>query len=609
MCGIVGYVGKREAVGVLFDGLKRLEYRGYDSAGLAVDGGGKLIVCKSAGKLQRLALLLDQLKTGARFGIGHTRWATHGQPTTENAHPHLDCADRLAVVHNGIIENYHELKLRLVEEGHIFRSETDTETIVHLIERYYQGDNLKQAVVQALAQLQGSFAIAVMSASEPGRICAARRFSPLVVGLGEGEYYLASDTPAILAHTRDEILIDNGELVEMTADGVEVTDLTSGQRIDKPLAKITWSAEQAEKCGYAHYMLKEIYEQPSAVRETLLGRVSYLEDGPGAMGITDLDVRKIDTVQIVACGTSYHAGLAGKYLIEALAGIPVELELASEYRYRAVLYDRRTLLVAISQSGETADTLAAVEKARARGCPVLSICNVPGSNLTRLSDSCIYTKAGPEIGVASTKAFTTQLTALLLFALHCGEMRGQLAQKEMAALITALTRLPADIERTLQCEAAVEELARRYHQAATFLYLGRWLSYPVALEGALKMKEISYINALGLAAGEMKHGPIALIEQGMPVVVLAARNHVYEKVLSNIEEVRARGGDVIAIADADDAKIAQHVRHSVMLPHTHPMLTPVLQTVPLQLLAYHIALLRGCDVDQPRNLAKSVTVE
>jgi glutamine---fructose-6-phosphate transaminase (isomerizing) len=609
MCGIVGYVGKRNAVPILLEGLRRLEYRGYDSAGLIFDGNGELTLRKAEGKLNRLEQILRDLSQHSSFGIGHTRWATHGRPSTENAHPHMDCTDTLAVVHNGIIENYRELKAELIADGHKFKSETDTEVIVHLIEKFYVDKNLKQAVISALERLEGSFAIGVVCADIPGRIIGARRFSPLVVGVGTDEYFLASDTPAILAHTRDEIIINDDELVEISTDGIKVFDLRSGNRVEKPVEKITWSAEQVEKNGYDHYMLKEIYEQPAAIRETLLGRISNSEGSIGTIGITKIDIRKIDSIHIVACGTSYHAGLAAKYMIESLAGIPVEVELASEYRYRTVICNKKTLVVPISQSGETADTLAAVEHARTKGSSVLAICNVVGSNLTRVADDCIFTKAGPEIGVASTKAFTSQLVALFLLALHCGQVRKQIEPTELAELIGALIRLPGDLERALQCDPKVQVLAKQYKDVSTFLYLGRWISYPVALEGALKLKEISYINAQGYAAGEMKHGPIALIEKGVPVLVLASRNHVYGKVASNIEEVRARGGDVIAITDEGDKKIVNEVTHAVALPRTHPMLVPVLQTIPLQLLAYYIAVLRGCDVDRPRNLAKSVTVE
>ncbi|MEW6730719.1 MAG: glutamine--fructose-6-phosphate transaminase (isomerizing) [Acidobacteriota bacterium] len=604
MCGIVGYIGKRDAVTVLLDGLKRLEYRGYDSAGLAVGVNGELVFHKSEGKLGRLENLLRERGFYTNYGIGHTRWATHGRPSTENAHPHTDCKGTIAVVHNGIIENYLELKRSLIAEGHRFQSETDTETIVHLIEKYLVGD-LRGAVCAAVAQLQGSFAIAVVSKYAPGRIIAARRFSPLVVGLGKGEYLIASDIPAILPHTRDEIFIEDDELVELSADGVEITNLSTGKPVKKQIERISWSAGQVEKSGYDHFMLKEIHEQPAALRETMLNRIVGTE--VNLSGLTHIDIAKINTIQIVACGTSYHAGLVGKYLIEALANIPVEVELASEYRYRKIICNERTLVLPISQSGETADTIAAVKEARRRGCAVLGICNVIGSSVTRLSDDCIYTKAGPEIGVASTKAFTAQLAALCLFALHCGKLRGHISTTEEAELVTALKRLPSDLEHALACEAEIAILAHKYKEVATFLYLGRWINYPVALEGALKLKEIAYINAQGYAAGEMKHGPIALVEKGVPVIVLAPHNHVYEKVCSNISEVRARAGEVIAIVEAND--IPAGVTHTIVLPHTHTLLAPILQVVPLQLLAYHTAVLKGCDVDQPRNLAKSVTVE
>lgn len=612
MCGIVGYVGKRDAVPILLNGLKRLEYRGYDSAGIVLNGHGELELYRAAGRLKELEKVLKDCahpEECAHFGIGHTRWATHGKPSIENAHPHMDCSGTIAVVHNGIIENYKELKEQLIAEGHQFHSATDTEVIVHLIEKYFD-NNLKEAVTKALSQLHGSYAVGVISSHTPDYIIAARHFSPLVVGVGKDEYFLASDIPAILDHTNKEIILNDDELVEIRPNGIEVTNLNIGQHVDKDIEKINWSPAQAEKGGYPHYMLKEIYEQPAVIKESLQAYINFKEDDRFEIkGLTKLDTTAFDKIHIIACGTSYHAGLVGKYLIETLAGIPVEVELASEYRYRTIICDKKTLVIPISQSGETADTLAALEKVLPQGSSVLAICNVVGSTLTRVAHDCIFTKAGPEIGVASTKAFTTQLIALTLLAILCGQQRNRLDETAMNSLIAALERLPIDLEQTFQCTDEIKEIAKQYQHATTFLYLGRWINYPVALEGALKLKEISYINAQGYAAGEMKHGPIALIETGVPVLVVAPHDQVYEKLCSNIQEVKARGGSVIAITDEQSASLKDDVANMVVVPHTHPFLSPIIQTIPLQLLAYYVAVLRGCDVDKPRNLAKSVTVE
>lgn len=612
MCGIVGYVGRRNAVPILLSGLKRLEYRGYDSAGIVLQESGELTLYKAEGKLNALESLLTSMPAPyipTNYGIGHTRWATHGRPSFENAHPHMDCTNTIAVVHNGIIENYKELKEQLIAEGHYFKSATDTEVIVHLIEKHMDGD-LKRAVALTLPLLKGSYALGVISAQKPDYIIAARRFSPLVVGMGRDEYFLASDIPAILEHTNNEIIINDDELVELSPVGIEVTNIRAGKRVSKNIEKINWSSAQAEKGGYNDYMLKEIHEQPIVIREMLQGLINIGEKGKANIAqVTKLDTTKFNSIHIIACGTSYHAGLIGKYLIETLAGVPVEVELASEYRYRTIICNEKTLVIPISQSGETADTLAATQLAKSKGSTVLAVCNVPGSNLTRLAKDTIYTKAGPEIGVASTKAFTTQLVALILLAINCAQQRKKLNGEKLSELALALKRLPGDLERTMLCADQIQEVAKEFYNCSTYLFLGRWINYPIALEGALKLKELSYINGQGYAAGEMKHGPIALIENNVPVVVMAPHDQVYEKVCSNIEEVRARGGSVIAITEEGDKSLKDGVAHLIELPKTHPMLSPVLQVIPLQLLAYHVALLRGCDVDKPRNLAKSVTVE
>jgi glucosamine--fructose-6-phosphate aminotransferase (isomerizing) len=613
MCGIVGYVGRKDPVGVLVEGLRRLEYRGYDSAGIAVvDENGALSIRRAAGKLRDLEKVIAAKPLTGRYGIGHTRWATHGRPTEENAHPHRDCTGRLVVIHNGIIENYLELKHELQASGHKFETETDTEIVAHAIEQHMKetGADLPTAFRAVLPRLRGIYALVAMSADLPDTFVAARLGPPLVVGLGQGEYFVASDIPAILEHTKDVIFLDDGEVVVVTADGPTFYG-ADGNRIEKHAVRIPWDPILAEKGGFKHFMLKEIHEQPRAVRDTLLGRVSlesatiYLEE----MGLSDDDLRGMDRVLIVACGTSWHAGLIGKFLIERLARIPVEVDYASEFRYRKPLVDGKTLPVYISQSGETADTLAAQREAKSKGARTLAICNVRGSMLTREAAGTIYTHAGPEIGVASTKAFTSQIVALVLLALKLGQARRTLTDDAVLAFVKHLYHLPAQMEHFLTDDSAIQELARVYHNHRDFLYLGRGVNYPIALEGALKLKEISYIHAEGYPAGEMKHGPIALIDENMPVVALVPRDSVWEKMLSNIEEVKARSGIVIAVTDGEDADLEKKADGVIRVPRTHELLQPLLLVLPLQLLAYHVALLRGCDVDQPRNLAKSVTVE
>jgi glucosamine--fructose-6-phosphate aminotransferase (isomerizing) len=610
MCGIIGYIGPKPVVPILIDGLRRLEYRGYDSAGIAVVRDGAIDVRRSAGKLARLEEAIRTDPVAGAYGLGHTRWATHGRPTEENAHPHRDCTGRVVVVHNGIIENYLELKRELEGQGHKFVTETDTEVVAHLVEREMRGDGLAAAVHRALGQLRGLFAIVLISADDPGTIVAARSGPPIVVGLGDGEFFVASDIPAILNHTRDVVFLNDGDVAVVGPGGVAFRDF-AGAPVVRQAQRVTWDPVMAEKAGYKHFMLKEIYEQPQAVRETVLGRVSL---DSGRVFIGDMpDLAAINTVSIIACGTSWHAGLVGKYLIEQLAQLPVEVDYGSEYRYRNPIVDAKTLAVVITQSGETADTLAALREARRKGARSLAICNVVGSMATREADGTVYTHAGPEIGVASTKAFTSQLVALYLLALHLGQARGVLSLEASRPHVAALLQLPQVLEQTLKDSAVVEEAARRFYNRSDFLYLGRGIHYPIALEGALKLKEISYIHAEGYPAGEMKHGPIALIDERMPVVALAPHDHVYEKMMSNVQEVKARSGSVLALITNGNDELSRlldpRTDMILRLPQSHPLLMPVVMVLPLQLLAYHIAVRRGCDVDQPRNLAKSVTVE
>ena len=624
MCGIVGYVGKKEVVPVIIDGLRRLEYRGYDSAGIAVvcDGEG-LQIRRAEGKLRNLEEAIRQKPLEGSYGIGHTRWATHGRPTEENAHPHRDCTGKIVVVHNGIVENYLSLKKKLVEEGHKFTTETDTEIIAHLIEKHYlktgngSRPSLEEAVRRTVRELTGVFAIAVIATDDRNKIVAARNGPPAVIGLGKDEYFVASDVPAILYHTRDLFFLADGDLAIITPNGVKLTDF-EGNPVERPVQHVTWDPIMAEKGGFKHFMLKEIYEQPRAVRDTTLGRVSQ-ETGQvflDEMEISEAEFRALKKINIVACGTSWHAGQAGKFMIESLARVPVEVDYASEWRYRDPIVAGDTLTIVISQSGETADTIAAQREAKSKGSKTLAICNVVGSMITREAAGTIYTHAGPEIGVASTKAFTAQLTALYLFASYLAQVRGEMPADQARQAMQELTRIPGKLELLLAHDEACDELAKRYIRAKDFLFLGRGIHYPIALEGALKLKEISYIHAEGYPAGEMKHGPNALIDENLPVVIIATRDVnepgsvlKYEKTLSNLKEVKARSGVVIALATEGDEDIKESADHVLYIPHAPEELLPILEIVPLQLLAYHIAVRRGCDVDQPRNLAKSVTVE
>ncbi len=609
MCGIIGYIGNESAVPILIEGLKKLEYRGYDSSGIAVLQNGRLELRRAVGKLQNLESVLRSDTLTGTMGIGHVRWATHGRPSEENAHPHR--AGSVVVVHNGIIENYAALKKDLMARGRVFLSETDTEVIAHLIDSIAAtGTGLEEAVREAARHLEGAYAVAVIDERTPDIVVGARKGSPLVVGLGQGEFFLASDIPAILHRTRDVLFLNDDEMAVLSAEGVRITDL-KGNEVSREVTRVLWNPVMAEKGGYRHFMLKEIHEQPRAIMDTIRGRISqdtgviHLEE----IGIARERFTTIKKIFIVACGTSWHAGLVGKFIIEEMAAIPTEVDIASEFRYRKPLVNGDTLLIAITQSGETADTLAAMREAKARGATVVTICNVVGSTASRDADGVVYTHAGPEIGVASTKAFTAQLTALYLFGLFLGSVRGVLSPDDIRKWLADLVHVPTLVEQCLEQNDAIERVARHYFQAADFLYLGRGPNYPVALEGALKLKEISYIHAEGYPAGEMKHGPIALIDENMPVVVLAGRNNVYEKILANIQEVKARSGIVIAIANDGDPEIAKLADHVITVPGTSPLLQPIVMSIPLQLLAYHIAVLRGADVDQPRNLAKSVTVE
>ncbi len=606
MCGIVGYIGRDDALTVLLDGLRRLEYRGYDSAGIAVVVDGKLKVVRAKGKLRDLErqLLNRQLYTST-YGVGHTRWATHGRPSEENAHPH--CSGPIALVHNGIIENYLELRERLEGLGYTFSSETDTETIAHLIEHHYQGD-LFEAVSKAKRELVGSYALAVISKEEPDVLVGVRCDSPLIVGIGEDEFLLASDIPAVLPYTRKMVLLENNQSVRIDRQGVKVFN-EYGKEIPLKISIIDWSPAVAEKGGYKHFMLKEIFEQPRAISDTLKGTYS-LEEGRVFLPSSNLEeMPQIENIRIVACGTSWHAGLVGKYLIERWAKIPVEAEIASEFRYREPLMNEKTLVVCISQSGETADTLAALRLSKEKGAHTLAVANVVGSTIVRESHGVIYTHAGPEIGVASTKAFTTQIVVMTLLGIYLGAKRGLLDSEEVKRLLKSLLKVPRLVKEALETDSVIEEMAYSYMKKEHFLYLGRGLGYPLALEGALKLKEISYIHAEGYPAGEMKHGPIALIDERMPVVVVAPEGRVLEKTLGNMEEARSRGGTLIAIAEKGNEKV-KRVAHEVLeMPKVEEEFAPAVYSVPLQLLAYHIADKKGCDVDQPRNLAKSVTVE
>ncbi len=610
MCGIVGYVGEQESQPILLEGLRRLEYRGYDSAGVAVLNGDGLKIQKASGKIGVLEGLLKTSPTRGSLGIAHTRWATHGEPNTKNAHPHTDCTHKLAIVHNGIIENYSTLKKVLEGEGHKFTTDTDTEVLAHLIEKFYKTGNLEKAVAQALRLVTGTYGIAVIHSDEPRKIVGARNGSPLVVGICDhDEYILASDVSAIIRHTNRVVYLDDGEIVVLTPQGVQTTTVGE-EAVSKKVETVDWDLEQIEKAGYAHFMLKEIFEQPQSLRNTLRGRLMVAEGTArlGGLNMSERELRQIERVVITACGTSWHSALIGEYLIEELARLPVEVEYASEFRYRNPILKKGTVVLAVSQSGETADTLAAMREAKRKGARVLGVCNVVGSTIARESDGGVYIHAGPEIGVASTKAFTSQVAALALLTLYLGRL-GELSSEVGAEITRELSTIPDKIDRILANADAIRSIARAYSHHNNFLYLGRGVNFPVALEGALKLKEISYIHAEGYPAAEMKHGPIALIDDNMPVVFICTQDSAYEKVLSNMEEVRARRGKIIAVASEGDELVAQKADHVLFVPHTLGPLMPLLAVIPLQLLAYYIALERGCDVDQPRNLAKSVTVE
>jgi glucosamine--fructose-6-phosphate aminotransferase (isomerizing) len=609
MCGIVGYVGRREASPILIDGLLRLEYRGYDSAGVSIQNGVGVITRKLAGRVNGLKDLLHKHPVAGTSGIAHTRWATHGAPNERNAHPHSDCEGRLVLVHNGIIENADALRTRLERGGHRFVTETDTESVAHLIEDM-EGETLEARVIEALAHVEGTYGLAVMTSDEPGKIVVARHGSPVLLGIGDGEYFVASDASAVLEHTRQVVYLDDGDIAVITGDGYRIINRQSIAQ-DRPVDDIEWDLEQIELGGYPHFMLKEIHEQPETLRAAMRGRL-LIEEGTArlnGLNLTPEACLEIRRIVIVACGTSWHSGLVGRYTIEELSGVPVEVEYASEYRYRKRLMEPGTLTIAVSQSGETADTLEAMRAARAAGSKVLGIVNTVGSTIAREADGGIYLHAGPEIGVASTKAFTSQIVALLMFSLYLGRQRGRLTMEEGQEIVCQLGRLPEFAARTLALDPYIRELAEAYHRDVNFLYLGRGVNFPVALEGALKLKEISYIHAEGYPAAEMKHGPIALIDENMPVVFVAPHDHVYAKVLSNMQEVRARGGRIIAITTEGNGDLSGLADHQLRVPATPPLLSAVITAIPLQLLAYHVAVRRGCDVDRPRNLAKSVTVE
>ena len=609
MCGIIGYIGPREVVPVLLNGLKRMEYRGYDSAGVAVLHNGELSITKVSGKIANLRDLLDSQNKPGNIGLGHTRWATHGEPNHTNAHPLIDSTGKIAIIHNGIIENHRVLKTQLISKGHEFKTETDSEVIAHLIEEFYDGD-IEQAVRLALSQVKGTYGLVVMCHDEPDRLIAARLGSPLIIGLGEGENLIASDLAAMIDYTRNVIFLDDGELAVVTREKVANTKLNR-QIVNNKVEQIFFNIEEIEKDKYPHFMLKEIFEQPNSIRDAMRGRLLKDEGTARLGGLHNFEktLQEVKRFIILGCGTSWHAGMIGEYLIEELAGIPVEVEYASEFRYRSPVIEPGTVVLAISQSGETIDTLAAMREAKKRGATVLGICNVVGSTIARESDGGVYIHAGPEIGVASTKAFTSQVTVLTLLALKLGRQRGFLDKATGQKLTQALSELPDKVSEVLARSNEIEELAEQLKSKPNFLYLSRGANFPVALEGALKLKEISYIHAEGYPAAEMKHGPIALIDENMPVLFIAVNGHTYDKVISNIEEVKARKGYIIAVINEGDEVIRQFAHHVIEIPRTNSHLSPILAVIPLQLLAYYIAVLRGCNVDQPRNLAKSVTVE
>ncbi|TYO94470.1 glutamine--fructose-6-phosphate transaminase (isomerizing) [Desulfallas thermosapovorans] len=609
MCGIVGYIGGRQAAPILLDGLQKLEYRGYDSAGIAVLGDNVIKLQKKTGKLIGLRAQMNESMPTSTVGIGHTRWATHGRPSDANAHPHLDCSGRFAVVHNGIIENYLNLREQLISQGHVFRSETDTEVLPHLIEELYTGD-LVETMQRVLEKVDGSYAAVVLSLDEPDQLLAARHDSPLVVGLGEGENFLASDIPALLAHTRRTYILEDGEIAVLTRDRVQVLG-RNGQPVEKQIYTVKWEAKQAEKDGYAHFMLKEIHEQPRAIKDTLSGRIAAGDSGVTLkeINIPEEQLREMNKIFITACGTAYHAGLVGKHIIESLARIPVEVDIASEFRYRNPLLDRNSLVIVVSQSGETADTLAALREAKRKGARVLAVTNVVDSSVAREADDVLYTWAGPEIAVASTKAYTTQLVCMYLIGLYLAQQRGALGPGETAEIVAELRKLPGKVSAVLENGSDIENFVRQYSNCGSVFYIGRGLDHAVAMEGSLKLKEISYIHAEAYAAGELKHGTLALIEKDVPVIALATQADLFEKMLSNIKEVKARDAVVVAVAMRGLEEVAKEADQVMYIPRTHQVLAPVLAVIPLQLLAYHMAVARNCDVDQPRNLAKSVTVE
>jgi len=609
VCGIIGYIGNKDTVSVLLDGLKKLEYRGYDSAGMAIVKGDRIIRKRVEGKITFLEKELKASPIKGEYGIGHTRWATHGRPSEENAHPHQDCRGNIVVVHNGIIENYVSLKEKLIGQGHTFKTETDTEIIPHLIEQHFKG-NLEEAVRQAVREMEGAFAVAVISAKDRGKIVVARKGPPAVIGIGKDEYFISSDINPLLSYTRDVVFLQDREIAVVRPDGVTFKTF-SGRSVKKETEHVAWNPVMIEKGGYKHFMLKEIFEQPQVIRDTFKGRMSldsgkiYLDE----IGIAKTDIKRISRIVIVACGTSFHSGLVGKYFIETLARIPVDVEYASEYRYRDFIPDEKALYIFLSQSGETADTLAALKAVKKKDLLTLALCNVDSSSLTRESKGVLLTHAGPEIGVAATKTFSAQMSALALFALYTAQIKGVLSQKKGITYIQELQRVPHKLETILNTAEAVELLALDFLSYSHFLYLGRWVSYPIALEGALKLKEISYVHAEGYPGGEMKHGPIALIDEKMPTMVIAPKDRVFDKVLSNVSEVRARMGTLVAVAFQSDKEIAKSVDKVIRIPDIYELFSPFLTAVPVQLFAYYIAAARGADVDQPRNLAKSVTVE
>lgn len=609
MCGIFGYIGEKEAISILLEGLKKLEYRGYDSAGIVVFSGKKISIEKSTGKIADLENIIASEKIRGRMGLGHTRWATHGIPSKENAHPHLDCSRKIAVVHNGIIENFSAIKRFLMQEGHKFTSQTDTEIIAHLIEENI-GKGLEESLKLALKKIKGSYALGVLYKNDPGKMIVARRGSPLVIGIGSGENFIASDISAVIKYTSKIIILEDGDIASITKDGIKISSLTK-PKIERKEILVSWDPVSAERGGYAHFMLKEIHEQPKAIIDTINDIVDKKRENISFkhLNLRDKDIKKINRIVLTSCGTSWHSSLIGEYMLEHFAKIPCEVEYAAEFRYRNPIIDKRTLVIAISQSGETADTLGAIETAKKAGAKIVSICNVFASSITRYSDGVIYTVAGPEIGVASTKAFTTQITVLYLLSLFFGFKKKKISKNKLFSKLNELFEIPQKIEQVLAQEEKIDKLAEKHYLSTNALYLGRGEGFPIALEGALKLKEISYIHAEGYPAAEMKHGPIALIDKNMPVVVLALKGRRYGKIMGNVEEVNARGGKIIALATEGDRNIKKQTSDVIYLPKSSEALSAILAVIPLQLLAYYIAVKRDCHIDQPRNLAKSVTVE